>query len=189
MLVVVDVGAAVVVVVVDAAGGIVPIYGALYSLSQNHYRIENDVVRLNWINSESPVNLIYDFVQTCGTTTSTSTTTTTTGAPIVCTEYNIQGDGLCEYEDCDGTPLSFFCETYCSFNICTNGILTYSEGMTATVIGDCSPTSTSTTTTTEAPTTTTEAPPPETVWCDCGAGCSEYLGFECPPGCTPCPTP
>jgi hypothetical protein len=102
-------------------GSIVPIYGAPYFLSQNHYRIENDVVRLNWINSESPVNLIYDFVQTCGTTTSTSTTTTTTEEPTT--------------------------------------------------------------------TTTTTAPPLETVWCDCGAGCSEYLGFECPPGCSPCAAP
>jgi hypothetical protein len=24
------------------------------------------------------------------------------------------------------------------------------------------------------------------VFCDCGGGCSIYVGTECPPGCTPC---
>jgi|LakMenEpi03Aug12_release.lakeMendotaPanAssembly.Ray.scaffolds.fasta_scaffold37720_5 hypothetical protein len=43
---------------------------------------------------------------------------------------------------------------------------------------------TTTTTTTEALTTTTA--PPETVFCDCGGGCIEYLGTICPPGCTYC---
>lgn len=90
---------------------------------------------------------------TTTTTVAAPTTTTTTIAPIVCTTYNIQGTGLCEYEECDGTPLSFFCDTYCSFDICTNGVLSYSSEMIATVIGDCSPTPT--TTTTAAPTTTT----------------------------------
>ena len=52
------------------------------------------------------------------------------------------------------------------------------------------------TTTTAAPTTTTAAPestttiaPGGNVWCDCGSGCFEYGGFECPPGCTPCAAP
>ncbi len=33
-------------------------------------------------------------------------------------------------------------------------------------------------------TTTTLAP--ATIFCDCGGGCLEYLGNECPPGCLPC---
>jgi hypothetical protein len=74
-------------------GGIVPIYGVLYSNNQNHYRIENDVIRLDWYNAESPVNLIYDFVQTCGTntttSTSTTTTTTTTAAPSSYNYYEV----------------------------------------------------------------------------------------------------
>ena len=37
--------------------------------------------------------------------------------------------------------------------------------------------------------TTTTTTLAGTIWCDCGAGCSEYLGIECPPGCTPCAAP
>jgi hypothetical protein len=41
---------------------------------------------------------------------------------------------------------------------------------------------------TDVPTTTTTTLA-GSVWCDCGAGCAEYLGFECPPGCSPCAVP
>jgi septal ring-binding cell division protein DamX len=58
------------------------ISGQSYYGTQNHYRIGNDVIRLN--DTGFAAYVIYDFVQTCGTTTtttSTSSTTTTTAGP------------------------------------------------------------------------------------------------------------
>jgi len=77
---------------------------------------------------------------TIGTTpTSTSTPTPTqtpSGEPEPeCISYNVQGEGFCEYEDCDGTPQSFFCDTFCNFTICTNGVI--SSDMTVTDVGSC----------------------------------------------------
>ena len=71
------------------------------------------------------------------TPTSTSTPTQTpSGEPEPeCISYNVQGEGFCEYEDCDGTPQSFFCDTFCNFTICTNGVI--SSDMTVTDVGSC----------------------------------------------------
>jgi hypothetical protein len=57
----------------------------------------------------------------------------------------------------------------------------YTNGGTCTV----ETTTTTTSTTTEALTTTTGGPA-GSIWCDCGSGCSEYIGDFCPPGCTVC---
>ena len=65
-----------------------------------------------------------------------TTTPTPTGEPVPeCILYNVQGEGFCEYEDCGGSPNSFFCETFCSFNICTNGVIT--SDMSVTELGTC----------------------------------------------------
>jgi hypothetical protein len=59
----------------------------------------------------------------------------TTPTPQECINYNVQGEGFCEYEDCNGTPLSFFCDTYCDFTVCTNGVI--NSNMTVTEVGTC----------------------------------------------------
>ena len=64
-------------------------------------------------------------------------TTTTTAPPAECTSYNVQGTGLCEYEDCSGTPLSFFCDSFCDFTICTNGVISVGPEMILTDAGSC----------------------------------------------------
>jgi hypothetical protein len=128
----------------------------------------------------------------CVTTTTTTTTaapTTTTAAPTVCFEATVTstdptyGATINGYL-CDGTayydPGMFGTQTICVQSISV-------AGGDYTVGGACYAETTTTTTTTEAPpTTTTAAPPPETVFCDCGGGCEEYIGTICPPGCSPC---
>jgi uncharacterized delta-60 repeat protein len=52
-----------------------------------------------------------------------------------CITYNVQGEGFCEYEDCNGTPLSFFCDTYCNISVCSNGVI--SSDMMVTEVGSC----------------------------------------------------
>jgi hypothetical protein len=59
----------------------------------------------------------------------------TTPTPQECVTYNVQGEGFCEYEDCNGTPLSFFCDTYCNISVCSNGVI--SSDMTVTEVGAC----------------------------------------------------
>jgi len=79
------------------------ISGDSYALTQNHYRIGNDVIRLTDDGDGFYYYIIYDFVQTCGTTTSTttstSTTTTTTAAPCSSTDYLLFNE--------TGSPLSW----------------------------------------------------------------------------------
>lgn len=60
----------------DSGCGPIEISGQDYSGVQNHYRIGSDVIRL--IDNGSGAFAIYDFVQTCGTTSTTSTTTIAT---------------------------------------------------------------------------------------------------------------
>ena len=122
-------------------------------------------------------NTIVDCINTTSTTSTTSTSTsttsttsTTTAAPI-CT-YN-GGSAVITYTTTTTTTLA--------------PTSTTTSTSTSTTSTTTEPPTTTTTTTTEAPTTTTTTTPPiETIFCDCGAGCSEYLGNECPPGCTPC---
>jgi hypothetical protein len=84
-------------------GGVVALMAVDYSFNQNHYRIGNDVIRFTDDGVEGPTNIIYDFVQICGTTTSTttssSTTTTTTAAPCSSTDYLLFNE--------TGSPLSW----------------------------------------------------------------------------------
>jgi hypothetical protein len=61
----------------------------------------------------------------------------------------------------------------------SNGTDVFTVSGGAGEITSSAPCATSSTTTT----TTTAA---QTIFCDCGSGCLEYLGTECPPGCTPC---
>jgi len=56
----------------EAFGGITGIQAVPYSFNQNHYRIGNDVIRFTNDGLEGPTNIIYDFVQMCGTTTTTT---------------------------------------------------------------------------------------------------------------------
>lgn len=84
--------------------------------------------------TEAPTTTTTTEAPTTTTTTEAPTTTTTTEAPSGI-GYNIQGTGFCEYELPDGTPQSFTCNTYCNFNICTNGVL--STDMIVTEIGSC----------------------------------------------------
>jgi hypothetical protein len=134
-------------------------------------------------------NAITQTIPCVTTTTTTAAPTTTTAAPTVCFEATVTstdptyGATINGYL-CDGTayydPGMFGTQTICVQSISV-------AGGDYTVGGACYAETTTTTTTTEAPpTTTTAAPPPETVFCDCGGGCEEYLGTICPPGCSPC---
>jgi hypothetical protein len=122
------------------------------------------------------------------TTTTTGAPTTTTAAPTVCFEATVTstdptyGATINAYS-CDGTPYydpgMFGTQTICVQSISVSGG-DYSVG------GACyAETTTTTSTTTEALTTTTGGPA-GSIWCDCGSGCSEYIGDFCPPGCTVC---
>jgi hypothetical protein len=126
--------------------------------------------------------------QTIPCVTTTTTTTTTTAAPTICFEATVTstdptyGATINAYL-CDGTPYydpgMFGTQTICVQSISVSGG-DYTVGFACYA----ETTTTTTTTTTEAPPITTAAP--ETVFCDCGGGCEEYLGAICPPGCTYC---
>ncbi len=120
-------------------------------------------------------------VTTTTTTSTTTTTTTTTTAAPVCDQYEIQNFtessiGI-SYYDCSGNYTALSIGSGNNLIFCSN--VSYGAidagGGTLTNIGSCGGT-----------TTTTAAPPPETVFCDCGGGCEEYLGTICPPGCAYC---
>jgi hypothetical protein len=137
-------------------------------------------------------NAITQTIPCVTTTTTTAAPTTTTAAPTVCFEATVTssdptyGATINAYL-CDGTPYydpgMFGTQTICVQSISV-------AGGDYTVGGACYAETTTTTTTTEAPpTTTTAAPPPETVFCDCGGGCIEYVGTFCEVGCVPCSPP
>ena len=123
----------------------------------------------------------------------TTTTTTTTAAPI-CKEYQITSTDPTYGADINGTDCygNAYSDTgfFGTVNLCFLENQISVSGGTFSLLGDCTPptTTTTTTTTTEAPTTTTTTLA-ETIWCDCGSGCSEYIGFTCPPGCLECAPP
>lgn len=69
---------------------------------------------------------------------------------------------------------------------CTTTTTSTSTSSTTTTTTTTQAPTTTTTTTTEPPTTTTTTTASQTIFCDCGSGCLEYVGTECPNGCTPC---
>jgi len=64
-------------------------------------------------------------------------TPTPTPTDSECISYTVQGTGLVEYEDCNGTPLSFFCDTFCLYTICTNGVINVGPDMVISDTGSC----------------------------------------------------
>ena len=77
-----------------------------------------------------------DIITLTPTPTSTETPTPTP-TDSECTSYTVQGTGLVEYEDCNGTPLSFFCDTFCLYTICTNGVINVGSDMIISDTGSC----------------------------------------------------
>ena len=82
------------------------------------------------------------------------------------------------YYNCSGTYITDSVGSGQTVTFCANLFYGPIEGGSYTLLGACT-----------GPTTTSTTTLAASIWCDCGAGCSEYAGFVCPPGCTECAPP
>ena len=149
--------------------------------------VSSIVVTSQGICNNSITLVVLPPITTTTTTTTTAaptTTTTTTAVPVLCFNYFVYAD--------DGTgDKNSYSYSYIScagvlrsgarvnggpgVTICAQeGTVTSESGYIFADEGaSCNPTTT----------TTTTGP---TVFCNCGGGCVEYAGTECPSGCTYC---